>query len=40
MKLVHTTRPLDPAWPAFLAYYCAACCYAETRKEQRNASGA
>jgi len=33
MKLVHTIPPLEAAWPALLAFYCAPCLHAETKEE-------
>ena len=34
MKLVHTLRPLEPAWPALLAFYCAPCSHAEAKEHR------
>jgi hypothetical protein len=34
MKLVHTIPPLEPAWPALLAFYCAPCSHAETKEDR------
>ena len=33
MKLVHTIPPLEPAWPVLLAFYCAPCRHAETKRD-------
>src|SRR5262249_725374 len=35
MKLVHTIPPLEAAWPALLAFYCAPCFHAETKEVVR-----